>query len=361
MNTSIHGMRKPSLADTILDEVLSGEGQHVSLREAYVEITGDEGLSGRLKDCNELRMQNYLKAESARFIEAIDASTFANTLGSAVHRQMLRYYAEMPHLATWRKIVRTVPLDSFRQHTFGVIGGYGNLPAVTEGDGFQPLTSPADRAYTLALSKRGGTESITLETIANDDVGLVREIARELARAAAHTLSETVWDFLRTNPNVYDGAPLFSLARGNLDSVALSAAGLSGAYKAMTRRGDAALNRRAYVKPKFIAVPLDQEETAFNILQRNLNNDRNFIQTRGLEVVPVGYWTETDDWCLIGDPAAHPTIDVAFLGGNEEPELFVSDLPTGGSLFSHDAITLKIRHIYGAAVADAGAFYKSAP
>ena len=41
---------------------------------------------------------------------------------------------------------------------------------------------------------------------------------------------------------------------------------------------------------------------------------------------------------------------MGFLDGREDPELFVQDAPTVGSLFSSDEITYKIRHIYGSTV-----------
>jgi hypothetical protein len=54
---------------------------------------------------------------------------------------------------------------------------------------------------------------------------------------------------------------------------------------------------------------------------------------------------------LIGGPG------VGFFNGREDPELFLQDQPTLGSVFSNDKLTYKIRHIYGGAVMDFRAFY----
>ncbi|WP_157659255.1 hypothetical protein, partial [Thauera butanivorans] len=56
-------------ADDILDRVLSGKGagEIVSLREAYVTITGDERMSGQLADCNKMRYHNFLGTAETRF------------------------------------------------------------------------------------------------------------------------------------------------------------------------------------------------------------------------------------------------------------------------------------------------------
>ena len=345
----------------LLEGVISGEGSVRSLRDAYVMMTSDKGLTGKLENCNQASLLEFYTDDSFRVTEAISSSTFANVLGAAVNRRMLSYYSQIPMLGAWRKLVQVTSIGDFRTHRRVKVGGYGNLPAVSEAAGYNPLTSPGEEGYEIAVTKRGGTESISLEAIANDDVGLVRQVVQELALSAAHTLFEFVFDFLKNNPVVYDGTALFEIGRGNLGSAALSLSGLSGSYNAQRGLENAALNKRWYIRPKFIVVPLDLEETAFNVLQRNLNLDKTFIQTRGLEVVPVPYWTDTNDWCLAGDPMAHPTIELSFFGGREDPELILSDMPNAGSLFSNDQVTYKIRHIYGGAVADWRAFYKNVP
>ena len=53
------------------------------------------------------------------------------------------------------------------------------------------------------------------------------------------------------------------------------------------------------------------------------------------------------DWFLVADPVGMPTIEIDFLNGQQEPEIFIQDMPTVGSVFSADKITYKIRHIYG--------------
>ena len=114
-----------------------------------------------------------------------------------------------------------------------------------------------------------------------------------------------------------------------------------------------------YSRGKYLLVPVDLEEAAFNMLQRNTNNDRFFIQQQGIEVVPVPEWTDTNDWVLAADPAVSAGIEVGFFNGRQEPEIVVADAPTSGSLFTHDKIDLKIRHIYGGAVDDYRPLYKA--
>jgi len=362
MNARTNVSTPRSKADEILDGVLSGEGRITSLREAYVEITGDSDVTGKLKQCNELRMHNYLaRDDGQRFTEAVSASTFGNTLAASVSRMMLNNYRSLEYLNSWRKIVQIVPVSDFRVQKRWLLGAFSNLPQVSEGNSYLSLGSMNEEGYELAVSKRGGTESITFETIKNDDVGLVRSIANELALAAAHTLVETVFNLLADNPVVADGMNLFHVGHDNYGSQALSAASMSGAFMAMRSQENVLLRRRNYIAPKFVLVPNELEETAFNALQRTVNNDRNFLQVQGIEVVPVGYWSDPARWFMSADPLKNKTIDVSFLDGNEEPELFFSETPSAGSLFSNDAVTVKIRHTYGVAVADPRAFYRNKP
>ena len=71
--------------------------------------------------------------------------------------------------------------------------------------------------------------------------------------------------------------------------------------------------------------------------------------------------TAEDDAFLSGKPVfmeGRP-IGMVFLDGNEEPELFVQDNPTVGSMFSNDKLTYKERFIFGGNVTNFRGFDKS--
>lgn len=320
-----------------------------SFRECYIEITGDSKVTGRIQDCN-----------SARFREALGTVSWPDVFSASVARQMVNEYSGRSNYEVWRKFVDATPnvLD-FRTHTRVRIGGYGDLPTVNEGSPYLALPSPPEESAAYALAKRGGTEAITLEMIKNDDVGAIRRIPKRLAEAAHRTLAHFVLDFLRVNPTVYDGISLFHTARGNLGSGALSASQLNAARTAMMRHVELGSGDPLGLKPRFLLVPFDLQETAYNLFVRGTNQDRTFVQNLDVEVVPIWYWTDANDWCVAADPAESPTIEIGFLDGKEEPELFTEELPSVGSMFSNDQTTFKIRHIYGGAVIDYRGLYKS--
>lgn len=325
-----------------------------SFREAYIQMTGDTRVTGRMENCDRSRM-----AESFALREAVDSTTFANALGAAITRRMVQLYAEQVDLQAWRRIASVVPVNDFRTQERFRMGGYGNLPIVAQSGNYGAISSPSDEKATYAVAKRGGTENVTLEAIRNDDVGALRRIPMELALAAANTLHEFVFDFIRTNPTIYDSLALFHATHNNLGTAALSATSFVAARQAMVTQTRAGSGKRLAISPATILVPFELQETAYNLFVRAQNLDKTFVQTINPEVIPVSYWTDANDWALVADPNRCPTIEVGFLDGREEPELFVQDLPNVGSLFSNDTITYKIRHIYGGAVMDYRGLYKA--
>ena len=274
----------------------------------------------------------------------------------------------LPGLDAWRKIVSSiVPINDFRTQNRTRTGGYGVLPTVIESGAYTALTSPTDEqvTYTLKDQKRGGTESLTFEMVANDDVGAIRRIPLSLSRAAAQTLFRFVFDFIRTNPLFDpDATAVFAAGHGNLGTAALSNSSAMAARIALRKMAAYGNASEILGNPgRYLLVPPDLEELAFQIASSDkqigtADNQKNIFQGR-IEPVVMDYWPDTNDWALVADPANIPTIEVGFFEGREEPELFVQDMPNVGSMFDADKITYKIRHIYSGDVLDYRGMYKA--
>lgn len=328
------------MLDAFFDPAHKNHRDVQSFKECYIEITGDRRVTGRLRECDQTRLR-----------EALDTTSFDQVLGDSITRRMVAEYNAAPY-PDIRLIASVVPVSDFRTQRRTRFGGYGDLPAVNQSAAYGALTSPTDEEATYAATKRGGLETITLEMIRNDDVGAIRRIPVKLGRAARRTLTKFVFDFVRTNPTIYDGLAFFVAGHNNLFVAALSAAELSTHRLAMLKQTELSSADRIGIAPRRLLVPVELQETAVNLFNRNTNNDKTFQQTWNMDVVPVWYWTDANDWATIADPADIPTIEVGFLDGREEPELFVQDLPNVGSMFSNDQLTYKIRHVYGGAVTD---------
>lgn len=331
------------MLDAFFDPANKDHRNVQSFRECYVEITGDRRVTGRIENCDLSRLSESLGIMR----ESVSSSTFSAALGDSITRRMQALYLGMVDLDTWKKVAIWGPVNDFRTQERIRIGGYGNLPAVAQGAAYQALTSPGDEKATYAVSKRGGTEDVTLEAIKNDDVQALRRIPLELALAAKNTLYEFVFDFYRTNPTIYDTKALYHADHGNLFTAALAASEFAAHRLAMQKQTRAGSGKRLATAPTALLVPFELQETAYNLFVRGQNLDKTFVQTINPEVIPVSYWTDGNDWVTVGDPNRAPVVEIGFLDGREEPELFVQDMPNVGSMFTNDKVTYKIRHIYG--------------
>lgn len=317
-----------------------------SFKEAYVEITGDRYVTGRMVDVDRARMRESL----GRFAEALDSTSWADALGNSITRRMQQVFTNRTDLQAWRKVAKVGRVADFRTNERFRIGGYGNLPIVAEGAAYGALTSPGDDKANFGIAKRGGTETVTREMILNDDVGAIREIPKELALSAANTLYEFVFDFFRTNPVAWDGLALYHATHANLFAATLDATSFAAHRQAMVKQTRAGSGKRMGVSPATVLVPFELQETAFNLFIRNQNLDKTFIQTINPEVITVPYWTDANDWVTVASPEDLAVLEIAFLNGQEDPDLFVQDMPNVGSMFSNDKLTYKIRHEYGGTV-----------
>ncbi|MGQ9370535.1 phage major capsid protein [Azospirillum sp. A39] len=327
--------------DTMLDAFFDpshSEHRHaLSFKECYAEITGDHRVSGRLRDCDQARLR-----------EALGTDSFDTVLGDGIHRRMIADYRQQTPLDAYRNLVTIGNASDFRNMERVRWGGYGDLPEVAEGDPYLELASPdEDDPAVFRVKKRGGTERITIELIKNDDVGVIRRIPTDLGRAAKRTLSRGVLSLFPANRAIADGKALFHADHNNLGTAALSGTSLAARRLAMMQQTSLGSDEPLFIPPKFLWVPAELEETGFNLFRRATETDQTYVQSLNLVVQPVWCWTDPDNWGLSADPMDIPVFELAFLDGREEPELFVQDSPTSGSLFSNDAITYKIRHIWG--------------
>lgn len=323
-----------------------------SFREIYTKFTGDDRVTGRVE-------------ESVRLSESLNSGSFTKVLGDSITRRLVQEYT-LPEFQVWRdRIATVVPLNDFRTQHRMRFGGYANFPIVAQGAPYLAMTSPTDEEATYSPSKRGGTEAVTLEMIKNDDVGVIKRIPVRLGRAAGQTLYEFVFDFMRTNANIYDSTALAVAGHGtNIITTALSATNVLLARLRMRQQTDMSSGKRLGLKMRYLWVPSDLEDLARQICQADravpdasLSGSAapaapNPVQLANITPMTVDYWTDTNDYWATASPDQCPMVEVGFLDGREDPELFVQDQPNVGSLFSNDAITWKLRHIYGGVVED---------
>lgn len=378
IKTAIGGLERAGLAPTVttkvtaeahdkkvaaLDAFFDGnfrEGYR-SFRHAFFDISGAKRPGSFDEDENRMIMRESIGAfdSARRSSESLSTPSWDAVLGDSIHRRMIKVYGQ-PSLQNWRQVVSDItPVSDFRDNKRERIGGYGLLPTVAQGAPYQPLQSPGDEEAVYAVIKRGGTEDLTFEMIANDDMQQIRNIPRLLGLAAAITLYRFVWDIFQTNAATsYDATALFHANHNNTAAAALSQSALDASWVKM--RQQTAYGNSVNIlslEPKTLIVPTTLGPLGFQLTRSavaipaagNDPADRPNMY-EGMGLIVIDYWTDQNDWFTVADPQLCPTIEVGFYQGREDPEIFTQADPTVGSMFDADKLTYKIRHIYSGAV-----------
>lgn len=377
---------------------------YTSLREAFRDGTGLDPLEGGLTS----PLVNVSEA-------AIQSTTYGGALGDSIRRSMQAEYAIAPY-NSWRKVFPAVSVPDFRKQYRPQVGAFPTLSTVSQNAAYGEFsTHMGDFTPEYTVQKYGNLQALTMETIVNDDIGFVRRIPIELGRAAARTVDYYAWYPLVNNTaltyhvgggtadvtTTYFGpfsATADARGAGNLGSSALSASAVLATRLAImkntvnTSGTGGAGGPRHGIAPKFICVPLDLEAAAYEIcyaggkpilVSTGTNTNAaagtpttqtgtiengampNFINRVGLEHVVMPQATDVNDWYVLTDSKDVPTVEVGFLGGRQEPELFIADGATsdagqitGGGVFTSDRIVYKVRLIFGTCVLDYRGMYR---
>jgi hypothetical protein len=283
----------------------------------------------------------------------VTTAVMANIVSTAMNKRLVKDYAAQPKW--WKPIVVEVPVRDMKQQERIRLNDFASLSLVSENSAYANLAwDDAKETYTPA--KRGNIVYVTLETIINDDLRAVQSIPKKLARAAGVTINEFVASLFTANsgegPTMADGNHVFDAVnhQGNLGSTALDATSFGAGMAAIAKMTDTAQKRMGLVG-KWLLIPPDLEQTAFTLLYSQLkpggsDNDMNFFQGRAQYIV-VPNWTDANNWYLVADPGQIELIEIGYLDGQDAPELLVQDDPTAGTVFTNDAISYKVRWIFG--------------
>lgn len=191
-----------------------------------------------------------------------------------------------------------------------------------------------------------------------------------MARAARRTHAKYVWAFVMDNANCSDGTAWFTEPHGNLTASALTHATALAAYKALAKMTEKDSGERIGlldspdVKPNLIG-PIDLMETIEQIANEEYYFASDDLTTKipnplkgKVNAKVITLFTDATDWGLILPPGIIDIVEMGYLNGREEPELFVADTPNSEQVFVADKIRHKIRHEYAGAVIDFRSGYK---
>ncbi|MBI5550741.1 MAG: hypothetical protein HY911_04480 [Desulfobacterales bacterium] len=328
-----------------------------SLRAAYVEITGDTEVRGYAEP-----------GQSQRLVAAYGTATFAFVLGNTLYRRMVADYKEIGDYGVSRIVGPNIRnARDFRTMESVRIGYYGDLPDVaTEQEAFPELAELSDEKIEYALNQKGGLITITRKMIINDDMRAVQKIISRLPRAARRTLAKRCWNKFIANANYKgDDVAVFHADHGNLGSTAYGITSALAAKTAMAQQTEPDSGERLMLRPVTVVYPSELFGIVKNVNEfrpqavtiDNGNSMFGFFQPAGMIELP--FMTDATDWMMFADPNECEILELAFLNGQQEPEMFVADQPAVGQMFTNDRIQYKMRHEYECEIADFRGAYKA--
>ncbi|MBU4449619.1 MAG: hypothetical protein KKD99_13615 [Proteobacteria bacterium] len=334
-----------------------------SLREMYAFFTGDPEVSGRFN-------RKALPAELRSRMD-VTSATFTYVLGNTLGRRLVSAYREFQYREDLLISIRK-PVKDFRTQEAVLVGGFSDLADVDpEAADYAEIGGVTDEESTYVLGQKGNILTITRKTIINDDISIVQRLLTALARATRRTHAKYVWGKFISNVNCSDGTAWFTGGHGNLGATALSHATALIAYLAlanMTEKDSAepiGLLDDPGVKPALVG-----SMTLMPTIEQ-IANEEHYFSANDLttkipnplhkKVIPVPFslLTDVNDWGMIMPPNVADCVEMGYLNGRQEPEMFVADSPQSEQVFMADKIRHKVRHEYAGAVINFRSGYKA--
>lgn len=333
------------------------------LREMYVFLTGDQEITGRF-------MRENLPAD-LRAAQAITSSTFTYAIGNTLHRRLIKDYREMNFLEDLLISIRK-PVQDFKTQEAVKVGYFGDLATVDpESADYAEIAAVTDEEATYTVGQKGNILTITRKMIINDDKTLVSRLVSRLGRAARRTHAKYVWALWTGNANCSDGTAWFTAPHGNLGTAALSFATALIAYKALAGMTEMDSGEKIglldspAVKPVLVypVALMEPGEKIVNDDHYYASNDlttktRNPLKGKISGAMP-SLLSDANDWGMLLPAAEVDHVEMGYLNGRQEPEMFVADAPQSEQVFVADKIRHKIRHEYAGTPVDYVGGYKA--
>jgi hypothetical protein len=336
-----------------------------SLREMYTYFTGDPEVTGRI---NRKAMAPELRSSMD-----ISSATFTYVLGNTLGRRLVQIYKAIAYMEELLISVKK-PARDFRLQEAVLVGGFADLSTVDPESGdYLEVAGVTDEESSYTIGQKGNILTITRKTIINDDISIIQRLIDGLGRAARRTHAKYVWNKFINNENCSDGTAWFTGggAHVNLGTSALTFATALIAYKALATMTEKDSGERIgllsdpSVKPNLVG-PVDIMETINRIATEDFYYSTNDLTNKTpnalkgkINAVINPLFTDANDWGLLLPPQVIDMVEMGYLNGREEPELFVADMPQSEQVFVADKIRHKIRHEYAGAVIDYRSGYKA--
>lgn len=287
------------------------------------------------------------------------SSDFVHVLNDIAGKSALMGWEEADE--TWARFTRPGELRDFKETEKVGLGSASRLERVGE-DGEIKYGTIGDTGQKIKLYTWARLYKITREALINDDVGVFTDLPRKFGRAASRTVGDEVWDVLLLNPNMDDGNPLFSVARGNYVDLGNGAGPSVKAWDAAS----AAMGLQTDIDGNVInAIPTvvlagRSLEGTNRVLLSSQYDPQGLAGATG-GAVSANTWQDrlvliTDArvdqaaqpaaatrWYFSTDPTFTDTIEVDFLDGNQEPYIETAEQVTVEGVVSKVRLDFGVR------------------
>lgn len=295
-----------------------------------------------------------------RALASGNSTDFPLILGALVNKNLLRAYDEWP--ATWRPFVGIRPANDFKLLYSLKLSGSPDLQGLNE-NGEYKTASFSESGESFRVITKGIKVPLTRTMIINDDTGAFNRIPQLFGAAARRFEGDSVYSLITANGTMSDGVALFHADHGNLAGTAgAPTSDTLSAGRSSMRLQTGLKGESLDIQPAFWLGPVVLE-TAADILLMSMAMPTAEMSS-GVKNPWAGKLTPITDprldansstaWYLVAHPNQQAFIEVAYLEGEEQP--YVEEQVD----FNSDALVIKVRHDFGAGVADHVGAYKNA-
>lgn len=281
-------------------------------------------------------------------------SDFPLILENTFNKRLLAAFVEASQ--TWSQIFTRRSAKDFKNMKSYRLGEVALLPSVKEGEPYDETTLGETREQ-YAVAKFGTRFALTWETMVNDDLEAFSRVPTLMGNAASRTVNQQAFLPITTATNgetMADGVTLFHANHKNLiaSGTVLSVASLGLARKTLRLQTGVNASVILNMAPKFLLIPAALETVAEQLISSLVDPTKSNATpnpfANKLQII-----TETlldadssTAWYLLADPKMIPTIEVAFLEGEEGPRITQEDG------FNVDGRSYKVRLVVGAKAID---------
>ena len=279
-------------------------------------------------------------------------SDFPIILNTVMHNVLINSYTEAAH--TWKSIARTGSVTDFRLWNRIKTAALGTLDAVSENGEFKTKKLSDGESESLQISTVGNIVNVSRQMVINDDLGAFLNLTSDLGKAAALTIEKAVYAKLLSNPVMSDGIALFHASHGNLSGTGstITTAALDAMRVAMALQMNVGGQDYLDIRPDILLCPTAMGGLAKTVVNSEYDPDAtNKLQRPNMAFKVVSNIVDTprltgNAWYMLANPNDIPTLEVAFLDGNEQPFI---DTEVG---FTTDGTQYKVRLDFGVGVVD---------